>query len=939
MKYIEWNNLIASYLFRPENAGHYAYIYASKSDIIELGTLIHFDLTEEEIWEDFITKIKFGIHGSPFGTDIITRAIHAFNLGNRSEIKTIEGVDMLYPPYVAYLVFMVLPLIEIQGDYNSNNYYDRLEEFLKLNEIKQDLRGKLRDIDMLWANLAHWANDTHNGELGFFQARNFIHQNWRFVGKLFSQCILPPRALSKMPTMFLEANWIPNSFYSEREFKNILLQFGPRILFLSPGAYDLVNHCDRDELGQSIIETTKKEYNKWTGESNSLPDNGNLESIIRNYTPCRLYLQLEPKINSGRISFSYRLYSKNEYPSDLTIDGLENIYEERGWSRSLAWPFRESFEFRDDLNKWIARFPKKDIRLFKNGASEQFSGDYWLETDFLSRSEWIYILCLKKEKDSVISWGKNNCKYFEDDSDFNGMPEDYCLFKILQPRSSHTNISILTVYTEKSIKFTGGLNLNFRTFISDFLPEIEITNCIGDEIVFLEYKDEGTKIPLNKINSLVTRWALPDSIQFNRDFVIKIDGENLNENELVYRIASSSGSAKRLDGSQLPKRNQFGKIVEDPTGQYCKGSTVLGSDLNKQIPFRHLFRSKREEHLYQLKSVTYNHSRGNALLAYLTAKGISSTEDFYKAFEFYHLNSDNANFQESTNYTKLKKASLNFYDYLGYLDFEYTSKSIVVNPTQLIFIPSSHGRKCLLIGGRDAELMQTLILTASKYNIQVEIIKQVDSNENLLLPDVITVKGYSDEGDKFGERSIAAFAQEIGVDFSADELPQLSLMNFSADINDYENNLLLENETDREDYGWARKKFNAESLQYEWDTSADFDMDFSLLEYKLNEYTFHNRLWLNGKCYSIDKNWGKYIALKNAGKQVILYDEHKHKIVIPFELPLPRLLAEAVMLMSGQAPAFVKIDGRNYRVFDNIPSTIIKNLFDKLSQKVKTFSL
>ena len=327
------------------------------------------------------------------------------------------------------------------------------------------------------------------------------------------------------------------------------------------------------------------------------------------------------------------------------------------------------------------------------------------------------------------------------------------------------------------------------------------------------------------------------------------------------------------------------------------------------------------------------------MLAYLTAKGISSSQDFYKAFEFYYLNSGDVNFQENTNYTKLKKASLNFYDYLGYLDFDYTSKSIVVNPTQFIYIPSSQGRKCLLIGGRDAELVQELINTASKYNIQVESIKQVESNQDLLLPDAITIKGYSDIGDKYGERSIVAFAEELGVDFNADELHQLSLMNFSADITDYENNLLLEEETDREDYGWARKIFNAETLQYEWDTSANFDRDFSLLEYKLNEYTFHSRLWLKGKCYLIDKNWGKYIALKKAGKQVILYDEQKHKIVIPFELPLPRLLAEAVMLMSGQAPAFVKIEGRNYRVFDNIPSTIIKNLFDKLGQKVKTYSL
>ena len=42
----------------------------------------------------------------------------------------------------------MLPLIEIQGDYNANNYYDRLADFLEENDIKQNLRGKLRGIDI-----------------------------------------------------------------------------------------------------------------------------------------------------------------------------------------------------------------------------------------------------------------------------------------------------------------------------------------------------------------------------------------------------------------------------------------------------------------------------------------------------------------------------------------------------------------------------------------------------------------------------------------------------------------------------------------------------------------------------------------------------------------------------------------------------------------------
>src|SRR5690606_25626940 len=113
------------------------------------------------------------------------------------------------------------------------------------------------------------------------------------------------------------------------------------------------------------------------------------------------------------------------------------------------------------------------------------------------------------------------------------------------------------------------------------------------------------------------------------------------------------------------------------------------------------------------------------------------------------------------NYSKVKKASLNFFDYLGYLDYEYETKSIVVNPPQLIFIPSSKGRKVLLIGGRDETLVNAIIATAPKHNLQVEITKQFQSNEDYLLPDAITIKAFGTAKEVFGERNIIAFANEL----------------------------------------------------------------------------------------------------------------------------------------------------------------------------------
>ena len=158
---------------------------------------------------------------------------------------------------------MVLPLTEVNGTYNANNYYDRLSDFLKQNDINQNLRNKLKELEPLWADLVKWTNELNSGEMGVFRLTNFVHQNWIYVGKLFSQCIVPPKVLRKLPEFFLEADMIPDSFYDEKELIGYLSHYGQSILGLSTNAINLIHKNATDELGKSILEIVKREYYKW----------------------------------------------------------------------------------------------------------------------------------------------------------------------------------------------------------------------------------------------------------------------------------------------------------------------------------------------------------------------------------------------------------------------------------------------------------------------------------------------------------------------------------------------------------------------------------------------------------------------------------------------------------------------------------------------------
>lgn len=170
----------------------------------------------------------------------------------------------------------------------------------------------------------------------------------------------------------------------------------------------------------------------------------------------------------------------------------------------------------------------------------------------------------------------------------------------------------------------------------------------------------------------------------------------------------------------------------------------------------------------------------------------------------------------------------------------------------------------------------------------------------------------------------------MNIDFSNDYFLQIALQDFSANITDYENTI---QQTDENDYDWARYVFNPETLSFEKSETPTFDKSFSLVKYKLNEYTQHYKLWNDNKCYQIDMNWGRFIALKHFKKNVILFDSTNNKVAIPIEMPLPRLLSEAIMLLSGLATDFKVIDGKKYRVYENVIGIFTQNLFKlKLGQ-------
>lgn len=937
MKFIEWNNVISAYFFNPLNAGKDVYLYLTKDDVIGIARQHFIDETNDEIWSSFIKQIVTGLPGS--SGNIISKARYAFEKRN---CISIDSCEIKYPPYISYLVFLVLPLVENADAVNirANNYYGRLNAFLRQNQINAKIGTSdfsTNQINYLWEDLAYWANTRNNGDLGLFNVIPFSNPNWVYVGKVFSQCVLPPKFLNHLPRFFESIGLVPDTFYDDKFLREKIII--SRTDLIPRSTLDFLRK--NDELSNSIIQTIQRQYKKWTGETHEEIEGGATTRKKRNYTIAPLFLQFKINTNDEVISFSYRMYSSNDYPEDLKFNEHENLYEINGWSKTLPLDFKEGLELEDQFNKWVAKFPIRDLRLFVSAGIFQLSSDFWIETDIISKIERMYLLCKNSQLKLIIDWGKTFRNGDFKQEDFEGLPENYSLFWFRNPKQGLSEIPLLTIFSEKKIELIGGLKVNFRTYLNEFLPEVEIVNSDGNEKVYLQYKDTDEKIYLSKKNSLLNRYLLPQNIVINTDFYIMIEDESFSGNSLAYNLTSSDNTAMKVDGYKLPKRDSFGRIVNTSVDQYCLGSNIVNPKKSSQRNFcaeSWIFTPNVYEIATSFSTVIFNNHNGNKLCNFLSLKSVLSTEDFYKAFEFYYLNkfpeqSENSKF----NLTKLKKASLSFYDFIGILDYDYETKNIILNPPQFIFIPTEQGRKILLIGARDSALVSKIINTATNYNLQVEITKQFSANERLLLPDAITIKSFKQAEDNYGERNLKAFAEKLNIKLSMDYFPQVALKDFTANITDYENIL---QKIDEDDYDWARYSFNPDTLRFEKSETSNFDKSFSLLEYKLNEYTYQHKLWKDNKCYQVDMNWGRFIALKHFNKNVILFDSISKKVAIPIETPLPRLLSEAIILLSGIAPDFKDIDGKKYRVYENVIGVFTQNLFRlKLSQTAKEFEL
>lgn len=933
-EYLEWNRLIAESLFKEEMADRDVILYVTKEEVIRLGKNF-FDLSDDKVvWENFISAIRCGVRNYILNkNDLLSKALDAYSYWVNLDEN--EKNKLIYPSYLIYLVFFVMPLTEYQGNINANNYQEPVNNFYRTNALPElQYQNKQKNWLMLWENLEKWSQGEKNRELGIFRIK-LNNEHWKYVGLPLSQCLISPFSLKKLPQIFSAAKFVPGLNISEKMLVNLLLKY-QFDLKLKNSVIKLLNESSND-LKDTIVEIVRKVYINWDGNTNLYNSkvDDNRSKPVKEFFISRLFANLKFDIISKEIEITFRIKYNPDIPEDLELNKISCTFRNPLWSNKLPFKFSKTFECEDQFNKWLVRFPDKDIRLFVDGSLNIGSGN-WIETDQISRVHEMYLLCKNELLPKVVEWGSNFQNGNFKEIDYKNIPENFSLFYFKNPPFGLNDFKELQLESVKKTELIKGLRIKNSRFLNKYLPEVLVQNSTGDEIVYIEFVDGQQVVLEEKIDS--DTFNLPVNNNYEKSFCIKIKDAPIEKYEKNYSIEHSSIPEELLTKKYLPKRDKFGNVNVDESGSFAQGSQVTGIDTRTQNTLIGLFKpSCNSSIIFKInRSKEKYNSDNDSLLLYLTTKHKSKTEQFYSAFDNILVKKFKYRTVEfSENITAYKRYSLNLYDYLGFIDYDYVSKNIVVNPPLLILIPPAFNltREFLLIGARTEQFVNRLNKYCNKYGIQTKVEKQFDENSFLLLPDRITLVC-----NDINIKSVVSVAKECGIEFSPDKYPQLGLMEFSTNIIDYEKYMLTQNDLDNFDYKWSKKIFNSRNYSFEKCGNDSYDKTYTLVQYELNSFTFEHRLWIKGVKYSIDKNWGRYLIVKYFHRNVILYNKDELKIAIPLKMPLPRLLAESLLLLSGWAPEKKIIEHNDikflFNIYQNIPETFATKFFDKLSQKI-----
>ncbi len=317
----------------------------------------------------------------------------------------------------------------------------------------------------------------------------------------------------------------------------------------------------------------------------------------------------------------------------------------------------------------------------------------------------------------------------------------------------------------------------------------------------------------------------------------------------------------------------------------------------------------------------------------MSTKGELRVEEFYDILNSVFVGGLD---EEESVGVDLRREVIRILDSLGYCEFDFKSRRVFMCPPGLVRLPGAGVPKALLVGARIPKTIHTLKEAVKAEDGKALFLSLPLRPLGVKIPPMICIEADCKETL---QRISEACRIRCDVDWSA----AWQLCSLSDSIDDIKGKL---NFIVRSWSAQPLKVFDLEKLRFVTAKEETENCLTDIIDQITSQH--HYWFWSNAEASGIGGDWGRYLALAEHGRRVLLYDRRRLQLAIPVFVPLPSLLARAAVLCTGTPPAIVRTGDEMIfdipaeyplSVYSGVTPDVANLMASKLKQDVSYYEL
>jgi hypothetical protein len=317
---------------------------------------------------------------------------------------------------------------------------------------------------------------------------------------------------------------------------------------------------------------------------------------------------------------------------------------------------------------------------------------------------------------------------------------------------------------------------------------------------------------------------------------------------------------------------------------------------------------------------------GDELLMVVSARQRMSWRSLRDAFDVLHARAVRDRRGVAEPALLVRQRSLRLLSELGHVELlPYGgSAAICAAPTAFAVLPWVGLPTVCLCGSRSMRAAETLREACLALGGKARLLNRSHPFSGGYAPAAIAI-----EATDFSVLKAVSAATAIAI---TPNPPAWRILRSIGSIADYEQQLDWNADPDPH---WPRRDFDMNFLAFGFQQTGGA-VRLSAFQDPTTRRQIH-RIWCGSQVATVDRDWGRWLLLRNLKTSTVLFDEGAQALGIPVTMPLPGLLGRALALFAGLAPLRMNepsVAPGRVDVYTHVPREAAELLCSRLGQSL-----